>query len=110
MILIFVLGLLAGAIAVVTVLVYRRGGELGRRSEEITRSLAPISEHLQRVGQEVARLERDRHNTHGQVQQLFETMRAEVERLRDQTGTLVTALRRPQVRGAWGEMQLRSCV
>src|ERR671916_2763313 len=85
-------------------------GELGRRTEEIKRTVDPIAESLKRVGDEVARLERDRRTTHGQVRQMFESMSAEVGRLRDQTGTLVSALKRPQVRGAWGEMQLRNCV
>src|SRR5215217_1509584 len=85
-------------------------GELGRRTEEIKRSLDPIAKHLERVSDEVARLERDRRTTHGQVRQMFESMTAEVGRLRDETGTLVSALKRPQVRGAWGEMQLRNCV
>jgi DNA recombination protein RmuC len=85
-------------------------GELGKRSEEIKRTLDPIAENLKRVSDEVARLERDRLTTHGQVRQLFETMTAEVGRLRDETGTLVSALKRPHVRGAWGEMQLRNCV
>jgi DNA recombination protein RmuC len=85
-------------------------GELGKRSEEIKRSLDPIAESVRRVGDEVARLDRDRRRTHGQLEQLFESMTAEVARLRDQTGTLASALKRPQVRGAWGEMQLRNCV
>jgi DNA recombination protein RmuC len=85
-------------------------GELGKRTEEIKRTLDPIAENLKRVSDEVARLERDRLTTHGQVRQLFETMNAEVGRLRDETGTLVSALKRPHVRGAWGEMQLRNCV
>jgi DNA recombination protein RmuC len=85
-------------------------GELGKRTEEIKRTLDPIAENLKRVSDEVARLEHDRRTTHGQVRQMFESMSAEVGRLRDQTGTLVTALKRPQVRGAWGEMQLRNCV
>ncbi|HEX5617780.1 MAG TPA: DNA recombination protein RmuC [Solirubrobacteraceae bacterium] len=85
-------------------------GELGKRTEEIKRSLDPIAEHLKRVSAEVERLEHDRRTTHGQVRQLFESMTAEVGRLRDQTGTLVSALKRPQTRGAWGEMQLRNCV
>jgi DNA recombination protein RmuC len=85
-------------------------GELGKRSEEIKRSLDPIAQNLKRVSDEVARLEHDRRTTHGQVRQMFESMSAEVGRLRDQTGTLVSALKRPQVRGAWGEMQLRNCV
>lgn len=85
-------------------------GELGKRTEEIKRTLDPIAENLKRVSEEVARLERDRLTTHGQVRQLFEAMSAEVGRLRDETGTLVSALKRPHVRGAWGEMQLRNCV
>jgi DNA recombination protein RmuC len=85
-------------------------GELGRRTEEIRRSLDPIAQHLRRVGDEVAQLERDRRSTQGQMRQMFESMTAEVGRLRDRTGTLVSALKRPQVRGAWGEMQLRNCV
>jgi DNA recombination protein RmuC len=85
-------------------------GELGKRTEEIKRTLDPIAQNLKRVSDEVGRLERDRRSTHGQVRQMFESMTAEVGRLRDQTGTLVSALKRPQVRGAWGEMQLRNCV
>jgi DNA recombination protein RmuC len=85
-------------------------GELGKRTEEIKRSLDPIAENLKRVSDEVSQLEHDRRTTHGQVRQMFESMSAEVGRLRDQTGTLVSALKRPQVRGAWGEMQLRNCV
>src|SRR5919108_5546270 len=85
-------------------------GELGKRTEEIKRSLDPIAENLKRVSDEVSRLEHDRRTTHGQVRQMFESMSAEVGRLRDQTGTLVSALKRPQIRGAWGEMQLRNCV
>jgi DNA recombination protein RmuC len=85
-------------------------GELGKRTEEIRRSLDPIAQNLKRVSEEVARLEQDRRTTHGHVRQMFESMSAEVGRLRDQTGTLVSALKRPQVRGAWGEMQLRNCV
>src|SRR5919198_1343963 len=85
-------------------------GELGKRTEEIKRSLDPIAQNLRRVSDEVARLEQDRRTTHGQMRQMFESMSAEVGRLRDQTGTLVSALKRPQTRGAWGEMQLRNCV
>jgi DNA recombination protein RmuC len=84
--------------------------ELGKRTEEIKRALDPIAESVKRVSDEVGRLEHDRRTTHGQVRQMFESMGAELGRLRDETGTLVSALKRPQVRGAWGEMQLRNCV
>ena len=85
-------------------------GELGKRTEEIKRSLDPIAQNIERVSDEVSRLEQDRRTTQGQMRQMFESMNAEVSRLRGETGTLVSALKRPQVRGAWGEMQLRNCV
>jgi len=85
-------------------------GELSKRTEEIKRSLDPIAHGLKRVSEEVVRLEQDRRTTHGQVRQMFESMTSEVARLRGETGTLVSALKRPQVRGSWGEMQLRNCV
>src|SRR5215207_6624851 len=85
-------------------------GELSKRTEEIKRSLDPIAQGLKRVSEEVVRLEQDRRTTHGQVRQMFESMTSEVARLRGETGTLVSALKRPQVRGSWGEMQLRNCV
>ncbi len=59
---------------------------------------------------QVDQLERDRRVTHGQMRQMFDSTNAELARLRGETGTLVSALKRPQVRGAWGEMQLRNCV
>jgi chromosome segregation ATPase len=58
-------------------------GELGKRTEEIKRTLDPIAQNLERVSDEVARLEHDRRTTHGQVRQMFESMSAEVGRLRD---------------------------
>ena len=59
-------------------------GELGKRTEEIKRSLDPIAQNLKRVSDEVVRLEQDRRTTHGQ-RQMFGSMTTEVGRLRDQT-------------------------
>jgi DNA recombination protein RmuC len=99
--LMLLLGALAGA-ALVALLLLPRSRAGGGPD--------PIAEHLQRVSDQVARLELDRRSTQGQLRQLLETMGAELGRLRAETGTLVSALKRPQVRGAWGEMQLRNCV
>jgi DNA recombination protein RmuC len=125
----FLLGLIAGAVAAALflratteekiALVSGNREQLAEQmkaiSGDVLRQVAeqardPIAENLKRVSDEVARLEHDRRTTHGQVRQMFESMTAEVGRLRDETGTLVSALKRPQVRGAWGEMQLRNCV
>ena len=44
------------------------------------------------------------------LQQQLRTMVESQERLRGETGALVAALRKPQARGRWGEMQLRNVV
>jgi DNA recombination protein RmuC len=79
-------------------------------SEALTGATAPIAHHLERVSDQVAHLERERSATHATVRQLFETTTEQLAQLRSETGALVGALKRPQVRGAWGEMQLRNVV
>jgi DNA recombination protein RmuC len=84
--------------------------KIGQRTEEIKRVLQPVSDHLKRVEEQVTKLDREREKTHGTVAEMVRAVAEEVGRLRNETGTLVNALRRPQVRGSWGEMQLRNCV
>jgi len=86
----------------------RAGSELDKRTAEIKQVVAPIAEHLLKVQTQVQMLERERKETQGTVRQLFETVTHEVGKLRMETGTLVSALKRPQVRGSWGEIQLRN--
>ncbi len=88
--------------------VERSSGEMRARAAEIKQVVAPITEHLKKVQTQVETLERDRKETQGTVRQLFETVTSEVGKLRLETGTLVSALKRPQVRGSWGEIQLRN--
>ena len=84
--------------------------EMGKRNEEVKRLVEPVTKHLEKVQTQVELLERERKQTMGTVGQMFRTVTENVERLRTETGTLVNALKRPQVRGAWGEMQLRNVV
>ena len=49
--------------------------------------------------------------THATVRQMFESYgTSELGKLRMETGALVSALKRPQVRGSWGEIQLKNVV
>jgi DNA recombination protein RmuC len=75
-----------------------------------TQAVAPIAHHLEKVSELVAHLDRDRVATHATVRQLFETTTEQLGKLRMETGALVSALKRPQVRGSWGEIQLRNVV
>lgn len=71
--------------------------------EAVSRAVAPLHETLQRYEQRVAELERDRVDAYAELR----TVSTE---LRDETKQLVAALRAPQVRGRWGEHQLRRIV
>jgi DNA recombination protein RmuC len=85
-------------------------GELKLRAAEIKDVVAPIADQLKKVGSQVELLERDRRATQASIRQMFETTASELGKLRMETGTLVNALKRPQVRGSWGEMQLKNVV
>lgn len=72
--------------------------------------VAPLAQSLARVDDRLERLERDRVAGRAELSVQLRTLVETSERLRGETGALVTALRRPQTRGRWGEMQLRRVV
>ncbi len=55
-------------------------------------------------------MSRDRRSADGAVRTLLDEMKIGLGDLGTQTGTLVKALRQPQTRGQWGEVQLKRCV
>jgi DNA recombination protein RmuC len=72
--------------------------------------LAPIKETLQRFETQARELEERRLRAVSTVSEQLRTVAEGQERLRSETGNLVTALRAPHVRGSWGEMQLKRVV
>jgi DNA recombination protein RmuC len=72
--------------------------------------LAPIKETLQRFETHARELEERRLRAVSTVSEQLRTVAEGQERLRSETGNLVTALRAPHVRGSWGEMQLKRVV
>jgi DNA recombination protein RmuC len=86
-------------------------GRLSEREQAVEHLVAPIKESLGKVGEKLQALEVARVGAYSelttQVKHLNETQAS----LRDETGNLVSALRdRPNVRGRWGETQLRRVV
>ena len=85
--------------------------DLEQRKQAVEHLVAPIRESLTKVDGKLHELELARTHAYStlstQVQQLAETQKE----LRSETGNLVSALRdRPNVRGRWGEIQLRRVV
>jgi DNA recombination protein RmuC len=78
--------------------------------EAVSRAIAPLHETLQRYEQRVAELERERIDAYAELREQVRAMGAVSSELRTETKQLVAALRAPQVRGRWGEHQLRRIV
>lgn len=85
-------------------------GELAQRQQAIEGLVAPLRESLERVQHQLNLVEKERAGSYSQLLEQIGTMRQTSEQLRSETNQLVTALRAPQVRGRWGEMQLERAV
>jgi DNA recombination protein RmuC len=88
----------------------RATGEMARRAEEIKGLVEPVREKLGRMESEIGRLERERRQAQGELAQMIRHLGDGVGTLRQETGNLVSALKRPATRGSWGEIQLRNVV
>jgi DNA recombination protein RmuC len=88
----------------------RARGELAAREKAIENIVRPIREALDRTGSQLHELEKGRRHAQGALQAQIEAMAASQTELRAETRNLVNALRRPEVRGQWGEITLRRLV
>jgi DNA recombination protein RmuC len=85
-------------------------GDLDKRAQAVEQLVGPLRDQLGRVDQQLLALNRERHESRGRLENQLRTMTETQERLRTETGALVTALRKPNARGQWGQMQLRKVV
>lgn len=85
-------------------------GDLARRRDEIGRMLGPIAEQLGRYDEGMRRLEVERQRAYATLTEQVKHLAASQDVLQRETRNLVTALRSPQTRGRWGELQLRRVV
>ncbi len=84
--------------------------ELEQRKTAIEALLKPIRDSLDKHADAVAQVEKEREGAYGSLRQQITTLIADQDKLRKETGNLVTALRRPEVRGRWGELGLKRVV
>ncbi len=76
----------------------------------IAAELGPLREAVGALGQQVQRVETSRADAYAGLREQVSAMHRSSQLLSMQTGQLVTALRAPQVRGRWGEIQLERVV
>jgi DNA recombination protein RmuC len=85
-------------------------GQLDERQRAVEQLVAPLKDQLGRVDQQLVRLDQERRESRGRLEAQLRTLNETGEKLRTETGALVTALRKPNARGQWGQMQLRNVV
>jgi DNA recombination protein RmuC len=93
-----------------TVHTERAKGELAARQQSIEGLVRPIREALAKTEAQLHELDKARRETHGTIAAQLEAMAMSQQALSAETRNLVNALRRPEVRGQWGEITLRRVV
>jgi DNA recombination protein RmuC len=88
----------------------RATGELESRRMAVEHLVQPLRETLTRLETQLRETDGERQRSHAALTEQFSLARQSSEQLRVQTQALVSALRRPEARGRWGEMQLRRVV
>jgi DNA recombination protein RmuC len=84
--------------------------ELETRRAAVEHLVGPLKETLARVEAQLRESDEARTRSHAALAEQVSIARQTSEQLRTQTQALVTALRRPEARGRWGELQLRRVV
>lgn len=84
--------------------------DVDARRKAIEDLLAPMAKTLERVDADVRESERRRHQESATLLQRVATLDASSRDLQSETRRLVDALKRPGVRGRWGELQLKRVV
>jgi DNA recombination protein RmuC len=85
-------------------------GELEKREKAVETLVKPIADSLKQVDEQVRELEQKRERAYGVLSTQVESMLKTQQALQTETGNLVKALREPQARGRWGEVQLRRVI
>jgi DNA anti-recombination protein RmuC len=88
----------------------RAAGELDTRRVAMEHMVQPLRETLARVEMQLRESDEARIRSAAALAEQVMVARQSSDELRAQTQALVTALRRPEARGRWGEMQLRRVV
>jgi DNA recombination protein RmuC len=85
-------------------------GDLDARQKAVADMVAPVRESLTKVDEKIQQMEVARGDAYGELRAQVQSLITTQKELQSETGNLVRALRTPNVRGRWGEIQLRRVV
>ncbi|MGB1374182.1 MAG: DNA recombination protein RmuC [Rhodothermales bacterium] len=81
-----------------------------KRKLEMEKLVQPLSKSLEDVSKHVREVEKEREKAYASITEQVKGLSEAQLAIRKEASNLVNALRRPSVRGRWGEMQLRRVV
>ncbi len=81
--------------------------QLEQRQQAIKAMVDPIRETLDKYRASLTDIEKSRTEAYGQLREQLRALLEDQGKLRGETANLVKALRRPEVRGRWGELQMQ---
>jgi len=88
----------------------KANSELSHREKAVEALVKPIQDALAASQKQISELEKSRSEAYGGIKNQLEAMQLSQKSLTQETQNLVNALRRPEVRGRWGEITLRRLV
>ena len=81
--------------------------DLAGRQKAIDELVTPLRESLTKVDVKLQEIDRERASSHAALAEQIKSLTLAQYALQSETGRLARALRSPNVRGQWGELQLR---
>jgi DNA recombination protein RmuC len=85
-------------------------GDLEQRKQAVEALVKPLAESLHRFDTQIQGIENARREAYGALRTQVDALLTTQQKLQSETTSLVQALRSPNVKGNWGEMQLRRAV
>lgn len=85
-------------------------GDIGKKEIAIKSFVEPLKESLQRYEKQIKEFEDKRNTDYGSLDTQIKSLLKAEQDLQKETNNLVTALRRPEVKGNWGQIALRRVV
>jgi len=84
--------------------------DLNQKQDKIYEMVRPVKESLEKVDSKLQQIEKTRVQSEAGLKEQIQVLNETNRQLRTETSSLVAALRSPQTRGQWGEMQLKRVV